>query len=126
MTEGPAAWDEARRRAERLEAIFAAAQVVTEAELAAHGISPVTVVHGDPETSQDAGLIHELHRLAAECGPLGGWRGGGDYVTFLFSGPAAGRDAAALIARAAAIARPWWRITATAHPAFSPPGPAGA
>jgi hypothetical protein len=123
MTQGPSPWDEARRQAERLEAIFASAEVVTEAELAAHGISPVTVVHGDPETSQDADLIHELHRLAGECGPLRGWRGGGDYVTFLFSGPAAGQDAAALIARAAAIARPWWRITATVRPAWHPGHP---
>ena len=40
--EGPY-WESARRRAEELAAVFAADQVVTEAELAAKGIHPVSV-----------------------------------------------------------------------------------
>jgi hypothetical protein len=115
----PAYWDELRRRAEQMAAVFAGIQAVTEAELAAHGIRPVSVAHGDPETAVDADLISGLHRLAEECGILAGYRGGGDYTTFLFTGPGADSAAAAFTARALAIAPRWWRITATAHPVWS-------
>src|SRR5215469_259861 len=58
-------------------AMFAGLQVVTEAELAIRGIWPVSVVHGDAETAEDADLIYgALHRLAGECGQLAGYRGG--------------------------------------------------
>ncbi len=75
---------------------------------------------GDAETDQDADLIYgALHRLAGECGTLAGYRGGNDYTTFLFTGPGADAAAAAFIARVLAIAPTWWRITATAHPAWN-------
>jgi hypothetical protein len=52
---------------------------VTEAELAARGIHPVSVVHGCPETGQDTGLIYQvLPALAREFGPLAGTRGGAE------------------------------------------------
>jgi hypothetical protein len=115
-------WDKLRKRAEDLNAMFAADQAVTEAELAANGIRPVSVVHGDPESSEDADLIHELHRLAEECGTLSGYRGGGDYTTFLFTGHGADSAAVAFTAAAVAIARRWWRITPTAQPVFRSSG----
>jgi hypothetical protein len=119
----PAHWDEFRRRAEQLAAVFAGVQAVTEAELAAHGVRPVSVAHGAPGTSEDADLIYgTLHRLAGECGSLAGYRGGNEYTTFLFTGPAADGAAAAFTARALAIAPRWWRITATAYPVW-PAGP---
>jgi hypothetical protein len=114
----PADWDALRKHAERLGAVFDGAQAVTEAELAASGIRPVSVTHGDPETEQDAELLRELHGLAEESGPMAGYRGGNDYTTFLFTGPGADGAAAAFTAAALAIARPWWRITPTAHPVW--------
>jgi hypothetical protein len=113
------AYEAAKRRAEQLTALFANLQVVTGAELAAQGIRPVSVVHGDAETVEDADLIYRvLHRLADECGSLAGYRGGNDYTTFLFSGDGAEDAAAAFTARVKAIAPRWWRITATAHPVW--------
>ena len=114
----PADWDALIQRARQLAAMFDGAPAVTEAELAASGIRPVSVTHGDPESEEDARLIHQLHRLAEECGPLAGYRGGNDYITFLFTGPGADDAAAAFTARALAIARTWWRITPTAHPVW--------
>ena len=107
----------AKRRAEQLAAMFVNLQVVTEAELAAQGIRPVSVIHGDAETVEDADLIYRvLHRLADECGPLAGYRGGNDYTTFLFSGDGAEDAATAFTTQVQAIAPRSWRITATAHP----------
>ena len=114
------AFEAAKRQAEEFAAIFGGLQVVTEAELAIRGIWPVSVIHGDAETAEDADLIYGgLHRLAGECGPLAGYRGGNDYTTFLFTGPDAKASAAAFTARAQAMDHPrWWRITATAHPVW--------
>src|ERR1700733_11658576 len=114
-----AAYEAARRRAAEPSALFQPHQVVAEAELAARGIFPVSVVHGDAESEQDANLIHRaLPGLAREAGTLAGQSGGNDYSTFLFSGPGAGDAAAAFMARVLAIAPRWWRITATAHPVW--------
>ena len=80
------AFEAAKRQAAEMAALFAGLQVVTEAELAIRGIWPVSVVHGDAETAEDADLIYgALHRLAGECGQLAGYRGGNDYTTFLFT-----------------------------------------
>ena len=114
------AFEAAKRQAQEMAAMFAGLQVVTEAELAIRGIWPVSVVHGDAETAEDADLIYgALHRLAGECGQLAGYRGGNDYTTFLFTGPDAETAAKAFLARAQAMEHPrWWRITATAHPVW--------
>lgn len=65
------------------------------------------MVHGDAETAEDADLIYgALHRLAGECGPLAGYRGGNGYTTFLFAGPAAAAAAKAFLARAQAMEHP--------------------
>ena len=116
--EGPY-WESARRRAEELAAVFAADQVVTEAELAAKGIYPVSVAHGSPETDEAAALIFEvLPRLARECGTLTATRGGNEYTTYLFAGPGADAAAVAFMARVLAVAPRWWRITAMAYPVW--------
>ena len=113
------AYEAARQRAAELSALFQTHQVVAEAELAARGIFPVSVVHGDAENDEDADLIHRaLPGLARETGPLAGQSGGNDYSTFLFSGPGAADAAAAFVARVLQIAPRWWRITATAHPVW--------
>ena len=61
----PADWDALIQRARQLAAMFDGAPAVTEAELAASGIRPVSVTHGDPESEEDAELIHQ----AAPPGP---------------------------------------------------------
>ncbi len=69
--------EEARRRAEQLAAVFANHQAIREAELAAQGIHPVSVVHGDAEDAESAELIYgTLQRLAEECGTLAAHVGG--------------------------------------------------
>jgi len=64
------AFEAAKRQAEEFAAIFGGLQVVTEAELATRGIWPVSVMHGDAETAEDADLIYGgLHRLAGSAAP---------------------------------------------------------
>jgi hypothetical protein len=88
------AYEAAKQRAAELAAVFAGHQVVTEAELATRGIHPVSIAHGSAETDRDAELIFEVvPRLARDCGPLAGTRGGGEHTTYLFTGP--GAEAAA-------------------------------
>jgi hypothetical protein len=113
------AYEDAKRRAAELAAVFSGHQVVTEAELAARGIHPVSIAHGCAETDEDAGLIYrELPRLARGCGPLAGTRGGNEHTTYLFTGPGAEAAAAAFTAAVAGIAPRWWRITPTAYPVW--------
>jgi hypothetical protein len=109
----------ALERAHRLMALFRQQQVVTEAELAAQGIHPVSVVHGYLETDADADLIcGTLPRLADECGTVRSTIGGGDYTTYMFGGPDAEGAALAFMGRVLALNPPsWWRVTATATPA---------
>ena len=71
-----AACEAALRRARQMEAALAGLQALDEADLAAGGIHPVTVEHGEVETDQDADLVYgTLHRLAGECGTLAGHPG---------------------------------------------------
>jgi len=92
-----------------------------EVELAARGIRPVSVVHGDAESAADEALIFgELPRLARDAGHFRVTRGGNDYTTWFFDGPDGGAEQAcvAFIAAVTAIARPWWIVTPTAQPKF--------
>jgi hypothetical protein len=92
--------------------VFANIRAVTEAELAAHGIHPMSIAHGTPETDEDTALVYrELPRLAEECGTLAGTRGGNEYITYRRHGvhrPGAG-DRASVVAchahRAPRVAR---------------------
>jgi len=94
-------------------------RAVEEAELAAGGIHPVSVVHGDAESDEDAELIYrELPRLAREAGHFAVTRGGNDYTTWFFDAEDAEQASVAFISAVTAIARPWWIITATAQPQF--------
>ena len=103
---------------EELAAWSERAAAAEAADLAARGIVPVSVVHGDLETAEDERLIHDLHQLAAGTGPYCTVIGGHDYTTFHFCGPHAGRDALAYIAAVDRIAKPWWNVTQTAHPVY--------
>ncbi|WP_189243676.1 hypothetical protein [Planobispora rosea] len=87
---------------------------IAEAELAAAGLHPVTIAHGDPEDPEETqALFKTLPRQAKQTQALQARSGGNDYTTYLFTNPTA---AAAFTADAVALARPWWRITPTAHP----------
>jgi hypothetical protein len=98
---------------------LARADQAREEHLAAAGIVPVSVVHGDPETAADADLIFgRLHAAAQAAGHYSTTIGGNDYTTWYFDGPHAERDALAFIAAADGLARPWWIITRTASPRF--------
>lgn len=112
-------YEAAMRHAAELAEVFGEHQVVTEAELAARGIHPVSIAHGCAETDQDADLIYEtVPRLARGCGQLTGTRGGNEHTTYLFTGPTAAAAAAAFIAAVTEVAPRWWRVTATAWPVW--------
>ncbi|MEV1177518.1 hypothetical protein [Nonomuraea sp. NPDC049784] len=96
---------------------IAARSVVVEAELAVAGLCPVSIVHGDPETEQDAQAIYRtLPDLARSCGSLYSRGGGNDYSVFVFTGDDAAAAAERFMAAAREHARSWWRITPTAGP----------
>jgi hypothetical protein len=107
-----------------LMAAFDQMQTAEEAELAAHGVRPVSVVHGDVESDEDAALIYGdqhrpgLHGLAAQAGQYHQTRAGNDYTTWFFDGPDAEQAAVRFIAAVTAIAPPWWIVTPTAQPKF--------
>ncbi|MBG0831600.1 hypothetical protein HS041_28105 [Planomonospora sp. ID67723] len=88
---------------------------VAEAELAASGLVPVTIVHGEDLTELDL-VYTELPGLAARCGAVHAIQHAGDYTTVLFSGVDAERTRLAFMAELAAVAPPRWRITADRTP----------
>ena len=99
-----------------LMAAFEQMQTAEEAELPAHGIHPVSVVHADVESAEDERLVFgELPRLAREAGQVSLIRGGNDYTTWFFDSE---RAALAFIAEVTAIAQSWWIVTPTALPQF--------
>ena len=94
-------------------------QVTEEAELAAAGIHPVSVVHGDLHSGDDQVLVFiVLPELARAAGPYARMRGGSDYMTWFFDGPGAERAAIAFISGVTAIAPDQWVVTPTAQPKF--------
>jgi hypothetical protein len=100
-------------------AAFEQRALVEEAALAARGVHPVSVVHGDPDSEKAVELIFgTLHRLAEEAGHFTRTVGGNDYTTWFFEGPGAEQAAVKFIAAVTAIAEPWWIVTATAQPKF--------
>ncbi|MGP3920560.1 hypothetical protein [Nonomuraea sp. 10N515B] len=116
---GPDDLDAARDRAQQWARHMSDTTAVAEAALAARGLAPVTIAHGDLESDEDARLIFdELPALAADAGRVTFRQGGGDHSTYVFAPPDADQAAAAFIAATLAIAPPWWRITATAHPVW--------
>jgi hypothetical protein len=112
----------ARRRMEQLNAAVAQG---AEA-LAALGICPVSVVHGEPDSEKSAQLIETLLRLAGECCQATGStlplrRGCNDATTYFFAGPAAARAALMFTGKADAVAERWWIITPTIDPVYHRP-----
>jgi hypothetical protein len=70
-----------------LSRVFQQHQAIAEAELAAHGIHPVSIAHGDPETQEETTLLIErVPTLAHKTGHLTSRRGGNDNTTYLFGG----------------------------------------
>lgn len=92
--------------------------VVVEAELAMLGLCPVTVMHGPADDEEPARLVGTvLPELADRCGPPQFTRGGTDFTTYLFTGPA---SAQAFTDAIAALPPPsWWRVLGTALPAWT-------
>jgi hypothetical protein len=119
MDESDGALEAARRLGRALAAMLANSQAIAAAELAARGIHPVSVAHGEITGPEDAELIcGSLPQLAAECGSLAGHQAGSEHTTFFFTGPGADAAASAFIARILVIAPEWWRVTPTAHPVW--------
>jgi len=108
--------DELRQRMQALHRILAGQAAIAEAELAAFGIHPVTVITGYMESDYDVKLRSRIAAAADEyharmC------VGGKDHVTYLFCDQA---DAAGFMAEVTGWpALPsWWQITATAQPVY--------
>ncbi len=102
-----------------LRATLGEMQVAEEAELAARGIHPVSVVHGEVASADDETLVFGvLPRLAREAGAFTSMRGGSDYMTWFFDGPEAEQAAITFIAAVTVIALPGWVVTPTAQPKF--------
>lgn len=80
----------AKHHAIELSRMFRQTQAVVEAELAAYGIHPVSIAHGDPETHEETVLLFEtVPELARMTGLLVSRLGGSDYSTFMFCGDGA-------------------------------------
>jgi hypothetical protein len=111
---------EARRQLERLSAAVAQGAET----LAALGIYPVSVVHGEADSEASAQLIYgTLTELAEECCRATGStlplrRGTNDSTTYFFAGPEASRAALMFTGKADTVAESWWIITPTVNPVY--------
>ena len=100
-----------------LMAVLGSMQILEEAELAAHGIHPVSVVHGEVASADDEALVFcVLPQLAREAGSFTSMRGGIDYMTWFFGGPGAEQAASVFFRRVTAIAPRRWVVTPAAQP----------
>jgi hypothetical protein len=109
----------AKERVVALASTFMQDDTIAEAELAAHGIHPVTITHGDPETHEEAHLLFtKVPDLARRTAAWTATRGGNDYSTYLFAGPTAEQAALTFMTDVLAIAPRWWKITASAVPTW--------
>jgi hypothetical protein len=107
---------EAMARAREIAAITALPEETARAELAARGLHPVSVAHGEPESDQAVELI--CGRLAEAAERLGCRHksGGNDATTYLFPS----HDAAVqFLAEVTGFAESWWTVTATARPVYN-------
>jgi hypothetical protein len=95
--------------------VFAADQVVTEAELAARGIHPVSVA---PRKRTRTPISSSRYCRAWPGNAAPSPPREAEYTTYLSTGPGADAAAVAFMARALAAAPRWWRITATAYPVW--------
>ena len=126
-------WDAEREIAEFLAGVpkdpaaimaaFDERSTVEEAEMAANGIRPVSVVHGDVESYEDEALIYGtdparpgLHDLAKRAGQHRRTAGGHGYTTWFFDGQDAAEAAVRFMTAVIAIAPDGWVVTPTAQP----------
>ena len=122
LSEPLESFEEARRSAlEQLLAGLTGGSAVAAAEAFARGERCLRVVHGDPDSPQEARRIDSLAAMAEqvvlEVDAPGQWLrtvGTNDTSTFWFAGSEqvdADFLVAALAARVLAIAPPWWRLS---------------
>lgn len=111
---------DAMERKRQLAEMIAQPEPLATAGLMTMGVHPVSVVTGSPETEEEAALVNDLPKIAAECD---GERtpsafGGNEYVTYLFDRPNAVHAAEAFASTVRLRAPRWWQVTATAHPVY--------
>jgi hypothetical protein len=111
---------------EELAPLFASDPAIAQADLAARGLRPVSVIYGSGEDPEEAKLVCQtLPDLARRAGQLWGQRSGHRFTTYLYTGPRADAAVVELTATLLGIAPPWWRITPTAHPVWQVDPPLG-
>jgi hypothetical protein len=114
-TDDPAV-QEALARARVISAILAMPEEQARGELAAHGLYPVSVAHGELDSDQAVELISGRMAETAERLGCRHKSGGNDATTYLFSS----HDAAVqFLAEVTGFAEPWWTVTATARPVYN-------
>lgn len=90
------------------------AELVAEAEDAAHGKRHLSVVTGDLETGDDVARIEQLTATAwagREGAQMTSSRGGSDYVALVIEGPSAAQFVDELAALAEELNPGFWRIS---------------
>jgi hypothetical protein len=116
--------EHARKQLQYLADILIGPPAVAEAELAAHGLFPVTVLHGHAEKEQDTELIFTwLPQLARQCGVVLSTSSPGSYTTFIFTRARAGEAASAFLCAVEEYAPSWWRVTPSTRPPDDPDAP---
>jgi hypothetical protein len=107
---------DAMARAREILAVLALTEEQARGELAARGLYPVSVVHGELDSDQAAELVS---RRMAEAADRLGCRhksGGNDATTYLFPSHDAAVD---FLAEVTGFAESWWTVTATARPVYN-------
>ncbi|OCB23525.1 MULTISPECIES: hypothetical protein [Mycobacterium] len=95
------------------------AELVAEAEDAAHGKRHLSVVTGDLETSDDVARVEQLTATAwagRDGAHMTASRGGSDYVTLVIEGPCAAQFVDELAALAEELNPGFWRISRSSSP----------
>jgi hypothetical protein len=107
---------EAMDRVREITAILALPEEPARAALAACGLYPVSVAHGELDSDQAAQLISGRMAEAAERLGCPHKSGGNDATTYLFPS----HDAAVqFLAEVTGLAESWWTVTATARPVYN-------
>lgn len=114
-TDDPAIW-EAITRAREIAALLARPEESAGAALAARGLHPVSVAHGELDSDEAAELITGRMARAAERVGCRHKSGGNDATTYLFASHDAAVD---FMAEVTGFAEPWWTVTATARPVYN-------
>jgi hypothetical protein len=111
----PAVQD-ALARSREISVICTLPEEEAQAELAARGLHPVSVAHGELDSDEAADLICGWMAKAAERHGCGHKHGGNDATTYLFHS----HDAAVqFIAEVTGFAKSWWTVTETARPVYN-------